>query len=449
MEISKTWDILPEICSVSCLSKMIRKVFEDHFFPIWVCGELASLTKASSGHWYFVIKDSTAQFSCVMFRSASQKMLFKPQIGDQVEIHVVISFYQPRGDLQLTVDAMRKKGQGRFFEEFLRIKARLAAEGLFELQYKKNIPRYPRVIGVLTSSKAAALHDVLTTLKRRAPHIKIMHYDIPVQGHGAAEKIASKIEQATRDNLAEVLILCRGGGTIEDLSSFNDENLARVISNCAIPIITGIGHELDFTIADFVADLRAPTPTAAAELASPDRLLEIKRLIVTKTRIDEYVIRMINEKQQLLDWITRGFKNCFGSVPLMRSRVSTLQAQLKLSLKRSLQQRHQLFISLYSRLKLILIPSEKMRLSIQKLSHDMCHIADLLLVQRVEHIQLLKYRLDFLNPRQVLSRGYTFISLPDGGDVIRHAKQLKVDMKVKISFVDGSALGKIESIDAD
>ncbi|MBC8120140.1 MAG: exodeoxyribonuclease VII large subunit, partial [Burkholderiaceae bacterium] len=258
--------------TVSALNRAVSGLLQRSFPLVRVRGEIANLSRAISGHWYFALKDSQAQVRCVMFRARSQLLDWTPRDGDEVEANAVVSLYEARGEFQLSVEFMRRAGQGRLFEEFLRLKARLAAEGLFASERKRPLPRIPRRIAVVTSLQAAALCDLVTTLCRRAPYVGVIVYPVPVQGAGAGGEIAAMLRRVSRRaelDGVEVLLLVRGGGSIEDLWAFNQEVVARAIVACAIPVIVGIGHESDVTIADFAADLRAPTPTAAAELVAP------------------------------------------------------------------------------------------------------------------------------------------------------------------------------------
>ncbi|HEY1607671.1 MAG TPA: exodeoxyribonuclease VII large subunit, partial [Paraburkholderia sp.] len=266
------------VVPVSALNRAIGAMLERSFPLAWVSGEVSNFTRAASGHWYFSIKDAQAQIRCVMFRGRAQYAEFVPREGDRIEVRALVTMYEPRGELQLNVEAVRRTGQGRLYEAFLRLKAQLEAEGLFDASRKRELPAHPRAIGIVTSMQAAALRDVLTTLCRRAPHVPVIVYPAPVQGAGSAEKLAAMIGTANARAEVDVLVLCRGGGSIEDLWSFNDEGLARAIAASAIPVVSGVGHETDFTIADFAADLRAPTPTGAAELVSPQRVLLLRDL---------------------------------------------------------------------------------------------------------------------------------------------------------------------------
>ena len=259
------------ILSVAELLRSVRDTLERRFPLAWVKGELSNLSRAPSGHWYFTLKDRDAQVDCVMFRSRAGALDWEPREGMQVEVRALPTLYEPRGRFQLTVEAMRRAGLGPLYERFLRLKEKLAAEGLFDAAAKRGLPAFPRTIGVVTSLAAAALRDVLSTLQRRNPAIAVIVYPVPVQGEGAGERIAAMLARAGRRAECDVLLLVRGGGSIEDLWPFNEEAVARAIRSSSIPVVVGVGHDTDFTIADFAADQRAPTPTAAAELASPSR----------------------------------------------------------------------------------------------------------------------------------------------------------------------------------
>ncbi len=266
------------VISVSELNRRARALVESGFPLLWVAGEISNFTRATSGHCYFLLKDAQAQARCVFFRHKASVLDWDPGNGMQVEVRALTTLYEARGDFQLNVETMRRSGLGALFEAFERLKRKLEQEGLFEPFRKKPIPAFPLVIGIVTSPKAAALRDVLTTLARRMATIRIVLYPVPVQGAGAGERIAQAIRSASARAEADVLIICRGGGSMEDLWAFNEEVVARAIADCAIPVISGVGHETDFTIADFVSDARAPTPTAAAELASPNRAELLARL---------------------------------------------------------------------------------------------------------------------------------------------------------------------------
>jgi exodeoxyribonuclease VII large subunit len=293
---------LARVClTVSQLNRAVSGTLQGEFGVQRVRGELASLTRAASGHWYFTLKDASAQVRCVMFRSRNALLDFAPRDGDEVEVHAAVGLYEARGEFQLTVEAMRRFGAGRLWEEFLRLRQRLSGEGLFDTAIKRPLPVLPQRVGVVTSLQAAALRDVLTTLRRRAPYLGIIVYPVPVQGTEAAGRIAAMLGTASRRAEVDVLLLVRGGGSLEDLWSFNEEVVARAIRACALPVIVGVGHESDFTIADFAADLRAPTPTAAAELVAPEREALLRDLAARIRALGRALAQSMGERAQRLD----------------------------------------------------------------------------------------------------------------------------------------------------
>ena len=291
----------PPILSVSMLNRLARERLESAFPLCWVAGEISNLTQAASGHVYFSLKDEGAQVRCVMFRNRAQLLGWRLENGQHVEARVLVSLYEARGDFQLNVETARQAGAGRLYEQFLRLKEKLEREGLFDDAGKRALPAFPTRIGIVTSLQAAALRDVLTTLARRAPHVHLTLYPTPVQGEGAAAQIASAIRAAGQHGECDLLILCRGGGSLEDLWAFNDEALARTIRASTLPIISGVGHETDFTIADFAADQRAPTPTAAAELAAPARESLLNHLLMLHAQLHRQTAHRLEQYGQRLD----------------------------------------------------------------------------------------------------------------------------------------------------
>ena len=319
---------LARVCqTVSQLNRAVSGALQAEFGTQRVRGELASITRAASGHWYFTLKDATAQVRCVMFRSRNALVDFAPREGDEVEVLAAVGLYEARGEFQLTVEAMRRFGAGRLWEEFLRLRQRLSAEGLFDSAIKRPLPVLPRRVGVVTSLQAAALRDVLTTLRRRAPYLGIVIYPVPVQGAEAAERIAAMLATASRRAEVDVLLLVRGGGSLEDLWSFNDEAVARAIRACAVPVIVGVGHESDFTIADFAADLRAPTPTAAAELVAPERAALLRDLAARVRSISRALARAMGERAQRLDHALRLLGSPRAPLRSLDARVTELRAR--------------------------------------------------------------------------------------------------------------------------
>jgi exodeoxyribonuclease VII large subunit len=289
------------VLSVAELLRSVRDTLERRFPLAWVRGELSNLSRAPSGHLYFTLKDGNAQVDCVMFRSRAAALDWEPREGMQVEARALPTLYEPRGRFQLTVEGMRRAGLGPLYERFLKLKERLEAEGLFDPAAKRELPAYPRAIGIVTSLAAAALRDVLTTLARRNASIPVIVYPTPVQGEGAADRMITMLKRANRRAECDVLLLVRGGGSIEDLWQFNEEALARAIRSSTIPVVVGVGHESDFTIADFAADRRAPTPTAAAELASPSRTVILNRLADCGRCLSREMRRKLQYAAQSLD----------------------------------------------------------------------------------------------------------------------------------------------------
>jgi len=321
-------EIPREILSVGDLNRAIASSLEERFDTVWVSGEISNFKAYDSGHWYFSLKDEEGQIRCVMFRGRNGQVGFMPQSGDLVEVAANLGFYVPRGDIQLTVQSMRRAGMGGLYEAFLKLKAKLAKEGLFDAESKREIPTHPRAIGIITSPQAAALKDVLSTLARRAPHIPIVIYPTLVQGPDAPAGIISALKAAEKDNAVDVILLVRGGGSIEDLWAFNDEKLAYAIAASPIPIVSGVGHETDVTIADFVADLRAPTPTGAAELAAPRRDQMLQELDAIMQALLQRVSQRVEREAQTLDQLALRLSHALPNPDRMREQINGWQKRL-------------------------------------------------------------------------------------------------------------------------
>lgn len=321
-------EISREILSVGDLNRAIASSLEERFDTVWVSGEVSNFKAYDSGHWYFSLKDEEGQIRCVMFRGRNGQVGFMPQSGDLVEVAANVGFYVPRGDIQLTVQSMRRAGMGGLYEAFLKLKAKLAKEGLFDVENKRPIPTHPRSIGIITSPQAAALKDVLSTLARRAPHIPIVIYPTLVQGPDAPAGIISALKAAEKENAVDVILLVRGGGSIEDLWAFNDEQLAYAISQSPIPIVSGVGHETDVTIADFVADLRAPTPTGAAELAAPRRDQMLQELDGIMQALLQRINQRVEREAQTLDQLALRLSHALPNPDRMREQIQGWQQRL-------------------------------------------------------------------------------------------------------------------------
>ena len=326
------------VLSVSQLLRSARDMLERRFPLQWIAGEISNLRPAASGHLYFTIKDEAAQVDCVMFKSRAAALDWEPAEGLQVEVRALVTLYEPRGRFQLNVENMRRAGLGPLYERFLKLKDRLAREGLFDAAAKRPVPEHPRQIGVVTSLAAAALRDVLTTLRRRNPSIPVVVYPAPVQGDGAAAKLVQALATANARAECDVLLLVRGGGSIEDLWQFNEEALARAIRASALPIIVGVGHETDVTIADFAADERAATPTAAAELVSPSLEALRGRIAETALRISRQTARRIEYAMQAVDALARRLVHPAERLRASRQHLLHLGARLATAMKHQIAQ---------------------------------------------------------------------------------------------------------------
>ena len=321
-------EISREILSVGDLNRAIAASLEDRFDTVWVSGEISNFKAYDSGHWYFSLKDEEGQIRCVMFRGRNGQVGFMPQSGDLVEVSASLGMYVPRGDIQLTIQTLRRAGMGGLYEAFLKLKAKLAKEGLFDEDRKRDIPTHPRSIGIITSPQAAALKDVLSTLARRAPHIPIVIYPTLVQGPDAPAGMIAALKAAEKEHAVDVILLVRGGGSIEDLWAFNDEQLAYAIASSPIPVVSGVGHETDFTIADFVADLRAPTPTGAAELAAPRRDQMLQELDAIMQALLQRINQRVEREAQTLDQLALRLSHALPNPDRMREQIAGWQQRL-------------------------------------------------------------------------------------------------------------------------
>ena len=390
--------IAPRVLSVSELNRLAKEVLEQSFPLFWVSGEISNLTRAASGHWYFSLKDAGAQVRCVMFRGRNSYLDWTPKEGDKVEARALVTLYEARGDFQLTIEFLQRAGAGALFEAFEKLKAKLQEEGLFDAAFKQKIPTHPKQIGIVTSPDAAALHDVLTTLKRRMPSIPVVIYPTPVQGKGAAGQIAKAIDTAHERNECDVLIICRGGGSMEDLWQFNEELVARAIANCRIPTISGVGHETDFTICDFVADTRAATPTAAAELASPSRESLFNKLTQLGFQLNKTSQDNLRQRAQMLDYLARRLVSPGQQIAQQKQQLAQLAHRLGLNIKQQLQRQQ-------------------------------------------NNLNQIEQNLHHLNPQGVLSRGYAFAQTKDG-KIINSSAQIKAGETINLTF----GVGEVEAV---
>jgi len=387
------------VLTVSELLRSVRDTLERRFPLLWVGGELSNLTRAASGHWYFTLKDSGAQVDCVMFRSRAAALDWTPRDGVLVEARALVTLYEPRGRFQLTVEAIRPAGLGPLYERFLRLKEQLGREGLFDEAVKRELPAYPRCIGVVTSLAAAALRDVLTTLARRNPAVAVIVYPAPVQGEGAAARIAATLALASERAECDVLLLVRGGGSLEDLWQFNEETVARAIRASRIPVIVGVGHETDFTIADFAADRRAPTPTAAAELASPSRADLVNQVTEYARALAREMRRRLEYAMQAVDALARRILHPAERLRSNQQLVGQLSARLAFGLMHGIHAFH----------------------------------------ARFERLQV---ALAGLDPGAVLARGYS-ITRNAAGEVLRDTTRVGEDDRISTTLARGGLESKV------
>lgn len=419
------------VITVSALNQAVARLLEQNFPLTWISGEISNFTRAASGHWYFTLKDPDAQVRAVMFRGRAQYAAFTPREGDKVEVRALVGLYTPRGDYQINVEAIRRAGLGSLYETFLRLKAQLESEGLFDAEKKKTIPVFVKRIAIVTSPNAAALRDVLTALKRRAPHVEVCIYPSPVQGEGAAAKIAQAIATASADPRNELLIVCRGGGSIEDLWAFNEEIVARTIAHCEIPVISGVGHETDFTIADFVADLRAPTPTAAAELATTAQQDWLTTLEHQRQRLHRLIHRQIQTQTQQLDWTARRLISPIASIASKRQSLHINAQHLRLALQVPAQRGRARLQQLQQRLQQQKPQLAKSKVQVAGKADAIKVAMNQLLQQRHVRLAHLQEQLELLNPQRTLERGYVILSQSDGS-LIRSGAQLHPDQHLLI-----------------
>ncbi len=437
------------LLTVTALNRQVRETLQRSFPLLNVAGEISNLTRAASGHIYFSLKDENAQVRCVMFRNRAQLIPWRLENGQQVEAQAVVTLFEARGDFQLNIEGLRRAGLGRLYEAFTRLRERLEAEGLFAEQRKQDLPRFPRGIGIVSSPQAAALQDILIALHRRAPHVPLILYPTPVQGEGAAEKISSAIEtagqRATEDGI-DTLIVARGGGSIEDLWAFNEESVARAIAACPLPIISGIGHETDVTIADFAADRRAATPTAAAELASAGWFEAADELRNMAIHLQHLLKHQIEARMQRLDLIAHRLLHPGQRLRQRLEHTQHLQVRLKAAMRHQLHQHFEHLSQVHRhflRARPELAPHHRHverlaeRLKLQGKQNIMLHRA---------HLTKLEALLSSLGPQATLARGYSIIR-DAHGRLVHSANQLEQGKAFTVLLVDGQIHAHVDHTD--
>ena len=391
-----------QIVSISELNRLARNTLEREIPLLWVAGEVSNLTRAASGHLYFNLKDESAQARCVMFRARAGLVPWALANGQQVEARALVSLYEPRGEFQLNIESMRRAGLGKLYEAYTRLKQQLEVEGLFATDRKRPLPPYPRAIGIVSSLQAAALRDVLTATARRAPNVPLFIYPTPVQGESAPAMIVAALDAANRHRQCDVILLVRGGGSIEDLWAFNDESVARAIVASALPVIVGVGHETDTTIADFVCDHRAATPTAAAELASEAWFSATRRLTELRRGLNQVMARVLATKQQRVDLAQRRLLHPATRLQRVHAQLATLRQRMSLAGRRQLR-------------------DQQARLT------------------------CLNTALSHLNPEATLQRGYAIVMKSSTGNIVADVSQVAPGDAVVLRFASGAADARIEA----
>ena len=438
------------ILTISQLNREARLLIEAGFPLIWVEGEISNLSRPASGHVYFSLKDPAAQVRCAMFRARLMLLRFKPADGLHVLVRARVSLYEARGEFQLIIEHMEEAGFGALQRAFEELKLKLAREGLFDAAHKKPLPPAPRVIGVITSASGAAIRDILSVIRRRFALARAIIYPVPVQGEGSAQKIAAMIRTAAARAECDVLILARGGGSLEDLWAFNEESVARAIYDCPIPLVCGVGHEIDFTIADFVADLRAPTPTGAAELVTPDASEWRRILDDTRRRLLRTLGEQLSGLRERLEWCGERLEQLHPA-RLLRERAQRLD-ELDLRLRQSL--RHMLQARTAQLTDLILglqrhNPAQALAVLTgrsEALAHQLILVARRYLGELNYRLNLAVRALDTVSPLATLQRGYAIITDAASGTVLATVHQARTGQAIHARLADGRISAQVDKV---
>ena len=438
-----------QIFTVTRLNSAVRMILEQDLGLVWLTGELSNLAMPSSGHWYFSLKDISAQVRCAMFKGNNRRVPFRPQDGMQVLVQARVSLYEPRGDYQLIIESMQPAGDGMLALRFEELKRRLGAEGLFDEGRKRPLPREPRAVGLVTSATGAALHDMLTVLGRRAPDLPVFIYPTQVQGSAAIGQIVAAIALANRRAEVDVLIVGRGGGSLEDLWCFNEEAVARAIAHSAIPVVSAVGHEVDVTISDFAADLRAPTPSAAAELVAPDRSARAQRLVHLKQRLVQAISRRQTAARHGFALLQKRLDHQDPKRRLEQQsqRLDELSGRLQQLLNLRLHQGERRLANLELRLQarspstLLAAGKRRHQLAEERLHTLMSKRQDL----AAHRLAMLSARLDGVSPLATLGRGYSITRTPSG-EVISRAAQVSPGQQLVTTLAEGALRVRVEEV---
>ncbi len=433
--------------SVTELNRQVKSLLESSFLTIHVEGELSNVVKASSGHWYFTLKDKDAQVRCAMFRNRNQYLKYQAKNGDKVVVRAKVSLYPGRGDYQLICDYMEESGVGSLQQAYEALKLKLQQQGLFDPAFKKPIPTHPKHLGVITSPTGAAVHDILTVLKRRFPSLPVTLFPTAVQGNEAAAQIANAIRLANEDGRCDVLIVGRGGGSLEDLWPFNEEIVAQSIFDSEIPVISAVGHETDVSIADFVADMRAPTPSAAAELISPDQQQILLRLQQIHQRLTDAWKRSHQQRQQQLQWTRARLRHPGDKLKEQAQKLDDLELRMQRAVRHIIERKKQHHTQLQQRYlrcsPLPRITAEQRRMN--ELQHRLTTLVHNTLKQNSLKLSGLAATLNSVSPLATLDRGYAIVQ-DEAGKVIQDINNIATDNTVETRLSNGRFLSKVTQV---
>ncbi len=433
------------ILSVSEFTRNVKSVLEYNFPAVWVSGEISNLATPRSGHWYFTLKDEQSQVRCAMFRQSNQRLSFQPGEGSQVLVKARVSLYEARGDFQLIVDSMEDAGVGALQRAYEELKQKLQAQGLFDQQHKQALPELPRCVGLITSPTGAALQDILNVLKRRFPALPVIIYPAQVQGDEAPGQLLHAMEQAQQQALCDVLIIGRGGGSIEDLWAFNNEALAQAIFHCPIPVVSSVGHEIDFTICDFVADVRAATPSAAAELVSPDQAEWLNWLQGMENQLGNLIKRTLAALQQQLQWHSKRLKHPGRYLEEVAQRIDDLSTRMEQRLGLHLQLRQEKLLTLQARLQQH-SPVHTLNQQQDRLNYLQQRLQQSLpprFEQLQQRIASLAREMDAFSPLATLGRGYSLVK-NEHNELLKSSSGLQAGDKLQVCFARDQVLVSVD-----
>ncbi len=437
------------ILSVAELNAEVNQLLVRGFPLLWVEGEISNLVRPSSGHLYFTLKDSKSQIRSAMFRNSNMKLKIKPENGMRVLVRGRVGLYEPRGEYQLIAEHMEDAGVGQLQKEFEALKQNLSDSGMFDEEHKRELPEYPKRIAVITSPTGAAIRDILTVLNRRSPQTPVLIYPVAVQGESSRMEIETAIRRADLDKKCDVIILARGGGSIEDLWSFNEENVAKAIYNAETPIICGVGHEIDFTIADFVADLRAPTPSAAAELITADRNQLMTEVLQSQLWLEQNICRELKLKQQHLDWLESRLllQKPSNKINQQAQRLDDIETRLHLNIKSVLEKKSAQISHLKKRLNSN-FPSRKVLEQQQRLNHFKSRLEQSISAKiklNNSRFQIQMATLDSISPLKTLDRGYAIVKDKHTGKLLTSVTQTQINQAIQVQFKDGEIRATVDA----